>query len=89
MIKEIIALIATILVVSSYIPQVLKAYKTKSLSDISIVYLIAICFGVFLWIIYAVLNNDLTFFIANVIILMFASMLISMKIYYAHKNKNV
>ena len=82
MLKEIIALAATGLVVSSYIPQIHRAYKTKKLDDVSMIFLVIIALGVSLWIIYALLNKDNLFFISNIVLLIFALALISMKIKY-------
>ncbi len=80
--KEIIALIATSLVVGSYIPQLYKTYKTKSAKDLSWLFLIIIFVGVFMWSIYGILNNDMTFFIANAIILLCSGSLIVLKWIY-------
>jgi len=82
MLKEIIALIATMLVVGSYLPQIFKAYKTKRLDDVSMGFLVMICFGVLLWLIYGILNNDVTFVIANAIIILCSGTLIVMKLKY-------
>ena len=82
MILSILATIATICVVSSYIPQIVKGYRTKSLNDISIVFLIVIIVGTITWMIYALIGKDYIFLTANSIILLFAIILFSMKIYY-------
>jgi MtN3 and saliva related transmembrane protein len=85
MIKTILAALATICVVSSYIPQIVKGYKTKSLKDISLIFLIVIIVGTVIWIFYGFLNQDPIFLLANSIILIFAIWLTSMKIMYEKK----
>lgn len=87
MTKTILATLATLCVVSSYIPQLVKGYKTKSLKDVSLLFLIVIIIGTILWIAYGFINKDYIFLIANLIILLFAFCLIVMKIRYDSKNK--
>jgi MtN3 and saliva related transmembrane protein len=82
MIKEIIATIATVLVSSSYIPQIIKGYKTKSLKDLSMSFLAIVGTGVFLWILYGIFNSDPTFIIANAVILLFVITIVAMKMHY-------
>lgn len=82
MLKEIIAILATILVTVGYIPQIIKGYKTKTLEDLSMGLLTIIGLGVLLWVFYGILNKDTIFLIANTIILSFLLTLIIMKIYY-------
>ena len=55
---DIIGTIAGILVLSSFIPQLMKAYKTKKMSDVSIHLMILIASGMFLWVIYGLIRSD-------------------------------
>jgi len=55
---DIIGTIAGVLVLSSFIPQLLKAYKTKKMSDVSIHLMILIASGMFLWVIYGLIRAD-------------------------------
>jgi len=55
---DIIGTIAGILVLSSFIPQLIKAYKTKKMSDVSIHLMILIASGMFLWVIYGLIRSD-------------------------------
>jgi len=55
---DIIGTVAGILVLSSFIPQLIKAYKTKRMSDVSIHLLILIASGMFLWVIYGLIRSD-------------------------------
>lgn len=55
---DIIGTIAGILVLSSFIPQLIKAYKTKKMSDVSIHLMILIASGMFLWVIYGFIRSD-------------------------------
>ena len=55
---DIIGNVAGILVLSSFIPQLIKAYKTKKMSDVSIHLMILIASGMFLWVIYGLIRSD-------------------------------
>ena len=55
---DIIGTIAGILVLSSFIPQIVKAYKTKKMSDVSVHLMILIASGMFLWVIYGFIRTD-------------------------------
>lgn len=55
---DIIGTVAGILVLSSFIPQLIKAYKTKKMSNVSIHLMILIASGMFLWVIYGLIRSD-------------------------------
>jgi MtN3 and saliva related transmembrane protein len=55
---DLIGIIAGILVLSSFIPQLHKAYKTKKMSDVSIYLMGLIASGMFLWVIYGIIRRD-------------------------------
>jgi MtN3 and saliva related transmembrane protein len=53
-----IGTIAGILVLSSFIPQLVKAYKTKKMFDVSSYLMILIASGMFLWVVYGIIRSD-------------------------------
>ena len=55
---DIIGTVAGILVLSSFIPQLMKAYKTKKMEDVSVHLMILIASGMFLWVIYGFMRSD-------------------------------
>ena len=55
---DIIGIIAGILVLSSFIPQLHKAYKTKRMSDVSIYLMGLIASGMLLWVVYGIIRKD-------------------------------
>jgi MtN3 and saliva related transmembrane protein len=55
---DIIGTIAGILVLLSFIPQIMKAYKTKKMFDLSPHLMILIASGMFLWVIYGFIRSD-------------------------------
>ena len=56
-ILEIIGYLAGFIVAVSLSPQVIKAWKTKSTKDISIIWTLLLMTGLFLWVVYAVFNR--------------------------------
>ncbi len=77
----ILGLCAGLLTTVASIPQLLKAYKTKSTKDISEPMLIILCGGVFLWLVYGFLANDLPLIAANIftLILWFSILMLKLK----------
>jgi MtN3 and saliva related transmembrane protein len=55
---DIIGTIAGILVLSSFVPQLHKAYKTKRMSDVSIYLMGLIASGMLLWVVYGIIRRD-------------------------------
>ena len=55
---DIIGTVAGILVLSSFIPQIVKAHKTKKMFDVSFNLMILIAGGMFLWVIYGFIRSD-------------------------------
>jgi MtN3 and saliva related transmembrane protein len=55
---DLIGITAGILVLSSFIPQLHKAYKTKRMLDVSIYLMALIASGMFLWVIYGIVRKD-------------------------------
>jgi MtN3 and saliva related transmembrane protein len=60
-----IGLVAGILTTGCWLPQLLRSWRTRSTSDISWPYLIALALGVGLWAVYGAATADLPVFITN------------------------
>ena len=82
MLQELIATIATSLVVLGYIPQIIKSYRTKSVEDISYGFLFIIGLGTILWTVYGFIIADDVFIIAELVITVFVAILSVLKIKY-------
>ena len=68
----------------SFIPQVIRAWRTKSVDDLSLWMLLAFTSGVGLWILYGVVTNALPLIITNGITFVLAFMLLVMKLQSSH-----
>ena len=67
MIEEIIGYLGGIFIMISFIPQVIKSYRTKNVSDLSLGMIIATLIGTVFWIIYGFLIGGMPIIIMNII----------------------
>ncbi|UMB59741.1 SemiSWEET transporter [Lutibacter sp. A80] len=79
---EIISLIAAALTTTSFIPQVVKAWKTKSTESLSLPMFIIFFVGIILWLIYGIHLNSLAMILSNIITGILALLLIILKLKY-------
>ncbi|MEL7037729.1 MAG: SemiSWEET transporter [Cyanobacteria bacterium J06592_8] len=77
-----IGLLAGALTTIAFLPQVIKTWKTKSTRDVSLGMFVMFCLGVFLWIVYGALIQDLPLVLANVVTLSLASTILFFKLKY-------
>lgn len=77
-----IGFIAATLTTVSFLPQVIQVWKTKSTKDISLGMFSIFSLGVLLWLIYGILIQDWVVFMANLITLILASIILIFKLKY-------
>lgn len=78
----ILGLIAGALTTISFLPQVIKTWKSKSAKDFSFGMLITFTVGVFLWLVYGIGKNELPIILANLITFSLNLVIIGLKIRY-------
>ncbi len=83
----IIGIFASILILSGWVHQIFKGYKTKKLDDVSKYLTILIGLGAFLWMIYGIEVNDLIIIGVNIAAIILMSIIFIMKYSYAKKSK--
>jgi MtN3 and saliva related transmembrane protein len=66
----------------SFLPQVIKMYRTKNVKDLSIATFSIFSCGVFLWLIYGIVVGEWPIILANGMTLILSFMIIAMKIKY-------
>ncbi|HAG50318.1 MAG: hypothetical protein A2X87_05260 [Deltaproteobacteria bacterium GWC2_42_51] len=71
-----------ILTTISFLPQVIKTWKTRSTSDVSLWMFLLLCIGIIIWIIYGFLINSLPVIFANLISFILTSIILVFKIRY-------
>lgn len=64
----------------AFIPQVVKTWRTRSAKDLSLVMFLLYCLGVFLWMIYGILIDELPVILWNIITLILAAVILFFKI---------
>lgn len=66
----------------SFVPQVLKTWRTKSVEDVSLWMLLAFNGGITLWLMYGILTEKPSIIFANAITLVLALTLLGLKLKY-------
>jgi len=82
MIWTIIGASAATLTMFSFVPQIIKSFKTKSVKDVSEITLLQLGLGVTLWAIYGIHLKNIVIIIANLITLITIAILLIMYIRY-------
>lgn len=82
---EIIGLVAAVLTTSSFIPQVIKTKKTKSVENLSLTMYLTMFTGVVLWLIYGLYINSVAVILANAVTAVLTLMLLNYKIRFSKK----
>jgi len=85
----IIAILAGILILSGWIPQIIKGYKTKRLNDISSYLMICIFAGAVLWLVYGIEIDDVYVMGVNVAAMFLTMIVLCMKLKYERKYKTI
>ncbi|MEE9241730.1 MAG: SemiSWEET family transporter [Nitrosopumilaceae archaeon] len=84
---SILAIVAGIMILAGWVPQIIKGYKTKKLDDISKYLMILVAGGAFLWILYGIEKDDPFIIGVNVAAIALTMIVLSMKFRYERKNK--
>lgn len=79
---QLIGMSAAILTTVSFLPQAIKAIKTKDTKGISLSMYCIFFMGVTLWLIYGVLINDLPIILANGVTFILAGSILILKLKY-------
>jgi MtN3 and saliva related transmembrane protein len=82
---EIVGLIAAILTTTAYVPQVIKTWKTKNVSNLSLTMYIVMFSGVMMWLTYGILQHSIAIVLANIVTGGLTFTLIFLKIKYREK----
>jgi len=74
-----LGLFAAACTTSAFIPQVIKAYKTKQTKDISLGMYIVLMIGIASWLIYGIVIQDIPVTIANGVTLLLVVLILKIK----------
>ena len=78
----VIGILAGILILSGWVPQIAKGYRTKKLTDVSSYLMILIFVGATLWLIYGIALDDVYIMGVNLAAMFLTMVLLSMKLKY-------
>jgi MtN3 and saliva related transmembrane protein len=78
----VLGIAAGILILSGWVPQILKGYRTKKLDDVSKYLMILIAIGAFLWLVYGIEKDDPYIIGVNVAAIVLTMIVLSMKFRY-------
>ena len=84
----IIGFMATGFAVSSTVPQIRKALRTKKSDDVSIRFIIVLIIGLSLWVVYGIGKNDIVLIIGNSIAVALNTFMLFLKIKYSRNPLN-
>ncbi|GGK40132.1 MULTISPECIES: SemiSWEET family sugar transporter [Flavobacteriaceae] len=79
---EIIGLVAAVLTTTAFVPQVVKAWKSKNTESLSLPMFIIFFVGIILWLLYGIHLNSFAMILANTITAFLALILIILKLKY-------
>ena len=79
---EILGYIAGFLVATALAPQIIKTWKTKSAKDISTLWVVVLMSGLFLWVIYAIIQKIMPLTVFGIIEFSMAFSLLIFKFLY-------
>ncbi|MFH0978067.1 MAG: SemiSWEET transporter [Candidatus Woesearchaeota archaeon] len=79
---ELLGLSAGIITTSAWIPQVVRAFRTRSTKDLSFGLLGIVFIGAILWLIYGLLISSLPISLSNAAILILSGILLGLKLKY-------
>jgi MtN3 and saliva related transmembrane protein len=82
---SLLGFIAGALTTISFVPQVLKAWRTRRCEDISWGMLVSFAVGVSLWVVYGFVRREAPIITANVVTLALVLMIVAMKVRFASR----
>ena len=82
----ILGIAASILILSGWVPQIVKGYRTKKLDDVSKYLMSLVAIGALLWAIYGIEKNDYIIIGVNIAAICLTMTVLIMKFRYKKRN---
>ena len=80
--KFCLGIVAGSLTTLSFLPQVIKVWRSRSTHDLSTGMFVTFALGVLLWLIYGILQSDTPVIVANAVTLVLAGTILGLKLKY-------
>ncbi len=81
---DILGYVAGLITAFTFLPQVIKTWKTKSAKDVSLAMFVIALTNQILWLAFGMLRDDPVIIITNAVMLFMTSIMISLKLKYNH-----
>jgi MtN3 and saliva related transmembrane protein len=85
----VIGILAGILILSGWVPQIVKGYQTKKLTDVSSYLMILIFVGAVLWLIYGMALDDVYIMGVNLAAMFLTMTVLAMKLKYERNTQTI
>jgi MtN3 and saliva related transmembrane protein len=82
LITTLIGLLAATCTTGSFLPQVIRAWRTRSTRDVSALMFVLLVTGNTLWLLYGALIGDLPLVVANLITITLVGIILALKLRY-------
>jgi len=82
LITTLIGLLAATCTTGSFLPQVIRAWRTRSTRDVSALMFVLLVTGNSLWLLYGALIGDLPIMVANLITITLVAIILALKLRY-------
>ena len=84
---SIIGILASITILSGWVPQIIRGYRTRKLDDVSKYLMSLIAIGAFLWLLYGIEKEDPFIMGVNIAAIILSLIVLGMKFKYERKLK--
>jgi len=84
--SEIVGIIAGALSCTTFLPQVIKTWKSKSTKDVSLTMFIIASIGTTLWLVYGILIHSFSIIATNIVVLFFS--LTMLALFFRNRGKS-
>lgn len=81
---DILGYVAGLITAFTFLPQVLKTWKTKSAKDVSLAMFVIALSNQVLWLAFGILREDPVIIVTNAVMLVMTSIMIALKLKYNH-----
>jgi MtN3 and saliva related transmembrane protein len=81
---DVLGYVAGLITAFTFLPQVLKTWKTKSAKDVSLAMFLIALTNQILWLSFGILRDDPVIIITNALMLLMTSLMIILKLKYNH-----
>jgi len=81
---DVLGYLAGLITAFTFLPQVVKTWKTKSAKDVSLAMFVIALTNQILWLAFGILREDPVIIITNAVMLLMTGLMISLKLKYNH-----